>query len=33
MGHDHNNDYGGYYNNNNIELVYGRKTGYGGTLG
>ena len=25
--HDHNNDYGGFYDN--IELVYGRKTGYG----
>ena len=26
-GHDHNNDFGGFYEN--IELVYGRKTGYG----
>lgn len=30
-GHDHNNDYGGTYRKNNkkIELVYGRKSGYG----
>ena len=27
-GHDHNNDFGGWYEG--IELVYGRKTGYGG---
>ena len=27
-GHDHNNDYGGEYKG--IDLVYGRKTGYGG---
>lgn len=27
-GHNHNNNYGGYYQN--VELVYGRKTGYGG---
>ena len=27
-GHDHSNDYGGIYKG--IELVYGRKTGYGG---
>jgi len=26
-GHDHDNDFGGFYNG--IELVYGRKTGYG----
>ena len=26
-GHDHDNDYSGIYKN--IELVYGRKTGYG----
>ena len=28
VGHDHNNDFGGWYDG--IELVYGRKTGYGG---
>ncbi len=28
-GHDHNNYFGGMYNSN-LELVYGRKTGYGG---
>ena len=27
VGHDHNNDFGGFYGN--IELVMGRKTGYG----
>jgi len=27
VGHDHNNDYGGYLDN--VELVYGRKTGFG----
>jgi len=27
-GHDHDNDYGGFVNN--IEVVYGRKTGFGG---
>jgi len=27
-GHDHDNDYGGFVGN--IEIVYGRKTGYGG---
>ena len=26
-GHDHNNDYKGFYEG--VELVYGRKTGYG----
>ena len=26
-GHDHNNDYSGIYKD--IELIYGRKTGYG----
>ena len=26
MGHDHNNDYGGFLYN--VELVYGRKTGF-----
>ena len=30
VGHDHLNDYGGWVDN--IELVYGRKTGYGGGL-
>lgn len=29
VGHNHNNDYGGLYKEK-IELVYGRKTGYGG---
>ena len=28
VGHDHNNDYGGWYEG--IELVHGRRTGYGG---
>lgn len=27
-GHDHNNDYGGFFED--VELVYGRKSGYGG---
>eukprot|EP01015_Nassula_variabilis_P000938 TRINITY_DN10515_c0_g1_i15.p1 TRINITY_DN10515_c0_g1~~TRINITY_DN10515_c0_g1_i15.p1 ORF type:complete len:283 (-),score=49.51 TRINITY_DN10515_c0_g1_i15:4-852(-) len=27
-GHDHNNDFGGFYEG--VELVYGRKTGFGG---
>ena len=26
-GHDHNNDFGGHYND--VELVYGRKSGFG----
>lgn len=32
VGHDHTNDFGGTYTNSqgkSIELVYGRKTGYG----
>ena len=28
VGHDHNNWYGGVYNN--LEMIYGIKTGYGG---
>ena len=30
-GHDHNNDYGGFYHKDGkkIDLQYGRKTGYG----
>ena len=28
VGHDHNNDYKGYYEG--VELAYGRKSGYGG---
>ena len=28
VGHDHNNDYGGFYKG--MELVHGRRTGYGG---
>lgn len=27
VGHDHDNDYGGFYYN--VELIYGRKTGFG----
>lgn len=27
VGHNHNNDYGGYYGL--TELIYGRKTGFG----
>lgn len=29
VGHNHNNDFGGVYKDK-IELVFGRKTGYGG---
>lgn len=33
IGHDHTNDYGGFHKSEKfdkkIELVYGRKTGYG----
>jgi hypothetical protein len=29
-GHDHYNDLGGFIKNDPIELVYGRKSGFGG---